>query len=110
VDELDRILSAPDDLEPSAGFVAAVLSATRQGVPPPLRFPWPRFAVGVAACLVMAVAGSALAAQAAASAVRVTGLTPLAAVMPDLGYAALTVVASLALARLPKLLALRRVS
>ncbi len=110
MDELDRILSAPDDLEPSAGFAAAVLATTRQDAPPPLRFPWLRFAVGVAACLVMAVAGSALLAPTAASMVRVAGLGPLAAVMPELGYAALTVAASLALVRLPKLLALRRTS
>ncbi|HVO09122.1 MAG TPA: hypothetical protein VMX54_00090 [Vicinamibacteria bacterium] len=108
MDELERILSSPDDLAPSAGFTEAVLSATRRDETPPLRFPWARFAVGVAACLVLAVAVSALLAQAGASVIRAAGLGPLATAMPDLGYAALTVVASLALARLPRLFALRR--
>ncbi len=91
MDELERILSAPDDLEPRAGFLEAVLAATTEdAVAPPLRFPWARFALGVAACLVTAVAGTAL-------------LTPVAESLPELGYAALAVIGSLLLATLPRL-------
>jgi hypothetical protein len=57
--ELDRILSDDDDIVPASGLVASVMDGVRReaSVPPPIPFPWGRFAgglvavVGLAACL-----------------------------------------------------------
>ena len=58
-DDLDRILSREDAPVPSRDFVAQVMAAVRQAAeePPPLRFPWRRFALGIVACIVWALAG-----------------------------------------------------
>src|SRR5262245_60397635 len=107
-DRLERILSAEDSLEPSSGFAASVMDAVRVQAhePPPLRFPWPRFAVGLVACLTLAAAGAALGPRAEQLAlVLAAPLQPLAAVSRELGYAALALIVSLALTRLPRLLA-----
>jgi len=54
MDELDRILAEDDSLAPSRGFTARVMEAVDAAAtePPPLPFPWVRFAIGVGACLV----------------------------------------------------------
>jgi len=56
VDELDRILASEDGLEPSSGFASAVMAEVRRQAaePPPLRFPWVRFALGLSSCVAMA--------------------------------------------------------
>lgn len=43
-DELDRILSKRDDIQPSSGFAASVMEAVRNeaSAPPPIPFPWKR--------------------------------------------------------------------
>ena len=43
-DELDRILSKRDDIQPSSGFAASVMEAVRSeaSAPPPIPFPWKR--------------------------------------------------------------------
>jgi len=43
-DELDRILSKHDDIQPSSGFAASVMDAVRNeaSAPPPIPFPWKR--------------------------------------------------------------------
>ena len=43
-DELDRMLSKQDDIQPSSGFAAAVMEAVRNeaSAPPPIPFPWKR--------------------------------------------------------------------
>lgn len=43
-DELDRILSKQDDIQPSSGFAASVMDAVRNeaAAPPPIPFPWKR--------------------------------------------------------------------
>ena len=53
MDELDRILAEDDSLIPSRGFTARVMEAVDAAAtePPPLPFPWARFAIGVGACL-----------------------------------------------------------
>jgi len=100
-DELDRILSSDDFLEPSSGFARGVMDAVRSQStePPPIPFPWPRFVVGLAACLTLAAVGAALLAR-AAPLLQVL-MAPLAPAGPELGYATLAVVGSLALASLP---------
>ncbi len=42
--EMDRILSRPDEIQPSSGFAAAVMEAVRReaAAPPPIPFPWKR--------------------------------------------------------------------
>jgi hypothetical protein len=118
--ELDRALER-DTIEPSSGFTAGVMAQVRLAAtePPPLRFPWGRFALGLASCSALAGAGAALTAEVttgwtaqataawnatenALSPVAVA-LSPLAVVGPQLGYAALGLVLSLALSRLPRL-------
>jgi hypothetical protein len=50
-EDLDRILSADQDIVPSSGFVASVMNAVRDeaGAPPPIPFPWTRALPGLAA-------------------------------------------------------------
>ena len=61
-DELDEILRSDDTIEPSPGFVSAVMRATYRELTelPPLRFPWSRFGIGVAACALMTGSAGAL--------------------------------------------------
>ena len=48
MDDLDRILASEDPLVPSRGFTARVMEAVDAAAtePPPLPFPWARFAIG----------------------------------------------------------------
>ena len=104
-DELDRAL-AEDSIEPSSGFAASVMDAVRLAAaePPPLPFPWGRLALGIAACALLASAGTDLLAEAnLAWGAAADTLSPLAAAAPQVGYAALGVALSLALSRLPRL-------
>jgi FtsH-binding integral membrane protein len=62
-DELDRILSAEDQIVPSYGFAASVMDAVRReaATPPPIPFPWkhalPGLVLGIAALAGLLVAG-----------------------------------------------------
>jgi hypothetical protein len=106
-DDLEGILASDDTLEPSSGFAASVMGAVRgEAVErPSIPFPWWRFALGVAACVALAGGGSLWLAQAGpvlrAAAAR---FAPLAPAGPALGYAALAVILSLVLSRLPRIL------
>jgi hypothetical protein len=104
--DLDRILSAEEPLAPSSGFAAAVMESVREAAiePPPLPFPWTRFAAGVIACGVCAASGAALAVSTDWSAVSAAlGLTePLRTGAPELGYAAVALLASFAVLRLQR--------
>jgi len=109
-DDLDRILSSEDDLAPSSGFARNVMAAVRRrdAAPPALRFPWLRFAAGVAASGVMAAAGTVLLLRSAPALAAMTApLAPLATVAPELGWAAAAAILSLGLAFAPRLLARR---
>jgi hypothetical protein len=104
-DDFDRALSQ-DAIEPSSGFAARVMEAVHLAAaePPPLRFPWGRLALGVASCAVLAGAGTQLAADAPWMwTAAADSLEPLAAVGPQLGYAALALTLALALSQLPRL-------
>jgi len=48
-DDMDRILSKPDELVPSSGFTASVMEAVRReaAAPPPIPFPWKRALPGL---------------------------------------------------------------
>ncbi len=60
-DDLDRILSSDDSLEPSSGFLKNVMAAVQQAPEEfPRTFPWLRFVTGLIALLVMAAAGTLL--------------------------------------------------
>jgi hypothetical protein len=107
-DELDRILAGEDPLEPSSAFAMDVMAAVRRLAeePPPLRFPWLRFIAGLAALSVMAAAGAVLLLWFGPALKPMTApLTQIAAVAPELGYAAAAVLLSLGLVTLPRLLA-----
>ena len=56
MDDLERLLSSDDALVPSSGFASSVMEAVQRAAdePPPLRFPWWRFIVGVVGCVVWA--------------------------------------------------------
>ena len=98
-DELDRILSSDDSVEPSPDFARKVMESVRRAAvePPPLSFPWFRFSMGLAGCLVAARSGTALLQGLKAS------LPPLASFSgaPEVGMAILAVVLSLAIASVP---------
>jgi hypothetical protein len=105
-DDFDRILASEGPIEPSSGFVTDVMAAVhRQAAePPPLPFPWLRFATGLAACGTMAVSGTFLLPrfEHAFSAIAAP-LAPLARVAPDLGYAVAVVIVGIGLVALPRL-------
>jgi hypothetical protein len=106
-DELERILSAEDGLEPSSGFAAGVLAAARRSDAEASArgFPWLRFVAGVAASGVMALAGTVLLVQSAPALATLTApLAPLAAAAPVFGYATAAVLLSLGLASVTRLL------
>jgi len=69
-DELDRVLSQRDDIQPSSGFAASVMEAVREeaAAPPPIPFPWKR------ALPVLIFAGLAVAAVVAAGVVALAQL------------------------------------
>ena len=60
MDDLERLLLNDDALVPSSGFASSVMEAVQRAAdePPPLRFPWWRFIVGVVGCI--AWAGAAI--------------------------------------------------
>jgi hypothetical protein len=107
-DDLDRILSSEDPLEPSSHFAMSVMDVVRrsQAEPPPLQFPWLRFVAGVGASAVMAAAGTVLLLPSGPALTAVAAsFAPLAAVAPELGYATAAVLLGLGLASVPRLLA-----
>jgi hypothetical protein len=55
-DELDRILSAEDEIVPASGLLASVMDLVRReaSAPSPIPLPWARLAWGVAAVLCLA--------------------------------------------------------
>jgi hypothetical protein len=104
-DELERAL-AEDSIQPSSGFTASVMAKVRLAAtePPPLRFPWGRFALGLVSCAIFAGAATALTTEAATAWIVVaTTLSPLTPAAPQLVYATLGLALSLALSRLPRL-------
>ena len=62
LDDLERALLSEEPLTASSGFAAAVMDSVREAAlePPPLPFPWTRFAAGAIACAVSAASGAAL--------------------------------------------------
>ena len=106
MDELDRILSSEEPLVPSSGFAARVMEAVRDAAtaPPPLPFPWGRFAIGVAACLVFAASFVLLLMRPDFAALR-GPVSELAPVAPELAEAAAVVLATFGLLRVQRTLA-----
>ena len=106
MDELDRLLSSEDTLAPSSGFTARVMEAVRDAAaePPALPFPWGRFVTGVLACVVCAAFGSALVRRFDWDTVSPV-VSELAAVAPELGYAATVVLFSLGALRIRSIFA-----
>ena len=101
MEDLDRILVSEDPLAPSSGFVARVMEAVEEAAvtPLPLPFPWGPFALGVAACLLGVASGVWLFAALDLSPLR----DVLADAWPDVGYAALVVLGTLAMLYAPRL-------
>jgi hypothetical protein len=102
-DDLDRILSSEDVLEPSSNLAVDVMAAVCRPAEPPARtFPWLRFAAGLAASVTMAAAGTVLLPRSAPVLAPVAArLAPLAAFAPDFGYAAAAMLVSLGVAAIP---------
>jgi hypothetical protein len=106
-EELDRILSSEDLLEPSSDFTVDVMARIylQAAEPSPLSFPWFRVVTGLAASCVMAAAGAVLLLRIGpALTATVAPLAQLGAVTPELGYATAAVLTSLAVAVLPRML------
>ena len=91
-------------MEPSSGFASNVMDAVRREADATVTpgFPWVRFAIGLAASVGMAAAAAVFFLRFQAMSVAVFG--PLAAVAPELGYAAAALLAGLAFISLPRLL------
>jgi len=106
-DDLDRILASRDVVQPSTAFTKNVMAAIHREAaePPHLPFPWFRFGIGVTASSVMAAAATILFANLPFTTLRVPSIiTPLAAVAPELSYAAAATIIGLAFAAVPRIL------
>ena len=106
-DDLDRILSSDDALEPSSGFLKNVMAAAQElpDIPPPT-FPWRRFLAGQAALMVMAAAGTPLLEKWGAGLTPLAArLAPLAAIAPEFGCAVAATLVAVGVAAIPWLLA-----
>ena len=58
MDDLDRILSEEEWIEPSSGLTDRVMRAVlEEAEAPPLAFPWWRFALGIGSCLALLLVG-----------------------------------------------------
>jgi hypothetical protein len=104
-DELERALEQ-DSIQPSSGFAESLMAKVRLAAtePPPLRFPWGRFGVGLASCAALASAGAALTPEVTTAWTAIANaLSPLAPAAPQLVYAILGLALSLAFSRLPRL-------
>jgi hypothetical protein len=100
-DELELILASVDELQPSAGFAEGVMAGVRrQAAEPPLRFPWARFCLGLAACGLLSAAGAHLLSRAAPAVTMIVAAG--AAHVSELGYASLGLLLSWAASRLPR--------
>ena len=99
-EELDRILSSEQTLEPSCGFARNVMASVRREAeePAPLRFPWWRFAAGVAASGGMAVGATVLLVQSDVLA------APAHPAVPAIAYAFAMLLVSLGIAAVPHVL------
>jgi hypothetical protein len=89
-EDIDRILSSEDMLEPASGFVSSVMDRVRSQAdePPPQRFPWLRFAFGLISCLVVAASGTLLAPRLEHFLIALCApLASLSGIEPELGYA-----------------------
>jgi hypothetical protein len=95
---LGRLLSPDAPLRPSSGFTASVMDRVRETAaqPPPLAFPWTRFATGVTACLACSALGTAVIVN---TNVVLAIAEPLEAAAPEIGFAAAAVLASFAALR-----------
>ena len=105
-DELDEILRSEETIEPSPDFVSSVMRAVyRESTElSPLRFPWSRFGIGVAACGLMTGSAGALWSRVEVSAPQVLiHLASLNSVVPQLAYATATILIALVLLSLPRL-------
>jgi hypothetical protein len=100
MDQLDRILADDEPLVPSSRFAERVMEAVHEAAaaPPPLPFPWRRFALGIASSVAGMASGAALVAQPGAG-IPPEVLAALASVSNELGVAALSVLATLAVMR-----------
>jgi hypothetical protein len=102
-DQLDEMMSSDDVLTPSSGFAAGVMDAVREAAsePPPLPFPWLRFAAGLIACGV--VSGSAFALVSAIDwSIFVQPIAELRSVAIELAYAAVVLGLALGLLRVQR--------
>jgi hypothetical protein len=101
MDDLDRLLSSDDPVQPSARFVTSVMEAIGDVAtePPPLPFPWGRFAAGLLACATWAACGVWLV-DLDTLPLFSNSVAVLASVGNELGYASAAIVASLLAVRL----------
>lgn len=103
MDDIDRILASDGAVAPSARFAADVMDtiAVVAAEPPPLPFPWGRFAAGVLACTACAASGVWLI-DGVGPSVLSDVLTPLAHVKNELESASAAIVISLVALRVQK--------
>jgi hypothetical protein len=101
--QLDQILSSDDVLTPSSGFAAGVMEAVREAAaePPALPFPWRRFAAGLLGCSLWSASALALVEQIDWSILNQPA-AQLAAVAPELAYAAAVLGLSLGVLRVQR--------
>ncbi len=96
-EDIDRILSSDDMLEPASGFASDVMDRVRciADEPPPRRFPWLRFGFGLISCLIVAASGTVLAPRLEHSVIGLCpSLTSLSGIEPEVGYAVAALIVS----------------
>lgn len=106
-EDLDRILSSRDTIQPSSAFTRNVMAAVHRAAEDeqPVPFPWLRFAVGVGASGVMAAAGTVLLTQSGISAASLPAfVAPVAGIGFELACTAGAIVLTTAIALIPRFL------
>ena len=90
LEDIDRILSESDTLEPSSGLALRITDVIHRQAAEPAqpRFPWLRFSLGLAACVLMALFGMNIVMRCATvlSTLKET-FTPVVELAPNLAWA-----------------------
>jgi hypothetical protein len=99
-EDVDRILSSDDTLEPASGFVVSVMQQVhcQAQEPPPRIFPWLRCTIGLVGCLTAAESATMIAPGLQSTFSRLCAPpASLTSIEPEVGYAIAALIVSFGL-------------